>query len=195
MPEKQLTQSHNFELKDNKIYLKGTNRLAIPNNKELRKQILIEHYDIDISGHVGIDKTYKNISQNFYWPKLSKDVKRYILSCDQCQRNKRSNQQPAGLLQPLEIPKHRWEQMAMDFIVQLPLTRQGNDAIVVFTDRLTKRAHFQAMHTTATAPEVAKIFFNTIFKDHGIPKVIVSDRDAKFTSHFWKSLFSQLGTK
>jgi len=83
----------------------------------------------------------------------------------------------------------------MDFIVQLPLTRQGNDAIVVFTDRLTKRAHFQAMHTTATAPEVAKIFFNTIFKDHGIPKVIVSDRDAKFTSHFWKSLFSQLGTK
>ena len=83
----------------------------------------------------------------------------------------------------------------MDFIVQLLLTRQGNDAIVVFTDRLTKRGHFQAMHTSATAPEVAKIFFNTIFKDHGLPKTIISDRDAKFTSHFWKSLFGQTGTK
>ena len=83
----------------------------------------------------------------------------------------------------------------MDFIVQLPLTRQGNDAIVVFTDRLTKRGHFQAMHTSATAPEVTKIFFNTIFKDHRLPITIISDRDAKFTSHFWKSLFGQTGTK
>ena len=74
--------------------------------------------------------------------------------------------------------------MAIDFIVQLPLTRQGNNTIVVFTDRITKWAHFQAIHITVTASEVAKIFFNTIFKDHGISKVIVSNRDAKFTSHF-----------
>ena len=95
----------------------------------------------------------------------------------------------------METPQQRWKQIAIDFIVQLLLTRQGNDAIVVFTDRLTKRGHFQAMHTSATAPEVAKIFFNTIFKDHGLPKTIISDRDAKFTSHFWKSLFGQTGTK
>ena len=77
----------------------------------------------------------------------------------------------------------------MDFIVQLPLTRQGHDAIVVFVDRFSKRAHFQPMHTSATAPEVAKIFFATIFRNHGFPKVIVSDQDAKFTSHFWQSVF------
>ena len=95
----------------------------------------------------------------------------------------------------METPQQHWEQIAMDFIVQLPLTRQGNDAIVVFTDHLTKREHFQAMHTSATASEVIKIFFNTIFKDHGLPKTIISDRNAKFTSHFWKSLFGQTGTK
>ena len=61
-PEKQLAQARNFELKDNKIYLKKDNRLAISNNKELRTQILQEHYDINISGHLGIDKTYDNIS-------------------------------------------------------------------------------------------------------------------------------------
>jgi len=83
----------------------------------------------------------------------------------------------------------------MDFIVQLPLTKEGHDTIVVFVDRYTKRAYFKAMHTSATAPEVAKIFFATVFKNHGLPKAIISDRDPKFTSHFWQALFQQLGTK
>ena len=83
----------------------------------------------------------------------------------------------------------------MDFIVQLPLTKQGHDAIVVFVDRLTKKAHFQPMHTSATAPEVAKIFFATIFKLYGLPCVIISNRDVRFTSHFWQTLFKHMGTK
>src|SRR5438128_2151307 len=83
----------------------------------------------------------------------------------------------------------------MDFIVQLPITQKGHDAIVVFVDRYTKRAHFHPTHTTVTAPEVAKIFFDVIFKHHGLPKAIISDWDAHFTSHFWKALFEQLGTK
>ena len=83
----------------------------------------------------------------------------------------------------------------MDFVVQLPVTRKGFDAIVVFVDRLTKRSIFCPTNTTITAPEVAKIFFKHVFCHHGLPKVIVSDRDAKFTSHFWRTLFKQLGTK
>jgi hypothetical protein len=83
----------------------------------------------------------------------------------------------------------------MDFIVQLPKTRNGYDSIVVFVDKLTKRAHFQPCHTSITAPEVATIFFSTIFRYHGLPKVIISDRDTKFTSKFWKCLFEHIGTK
>ena len=83
----------------------------------------------------------------------------------------------------------------MDFITQLPTTQQGHDAIFVVVDRLTKRAHFIPTHTSVTAPEVATLFLNTIFKDHGIPRTIISDRDARFTSHFWKALFQELGTK
>src|SRR5271170_2337924 len=115
---------------------------------------------------------------------MAKDIKRYISSCDTCQRNKGNNEQPVGLLQPLETPQHHWKQIVMDFIVQLSLTRQEHDAIVVFTDHFTKRDHFQAMHTSVTIPEITKIFFNTIFKDHGLPKTIISDYDAKFTSNF-----------
>ena len=193
--EKEKAQARNFEWKDNRIYLKRDQRLAIPQDKQLRTHILMEHHDIEIAGHLGMDKTIEAITRNYYWPKMGKDIKKYIATCDTCQRNKPNNQQPVGLLQPLKTPANRWEEITMDFIVQLPLTKQGHDAIVVFVDRLTKRAHFQAMHTSATAPEVAKLFFSVIFKNHGLPRVIVSDRDAKFPSHFWQALFKQLGTK
>jgi len=126
---------------------------------------------------------------------MGNDIRKYVQTCDTCQRNKPSNQQPAGLLHPLKTPNNKWEEIAMDFIVQLPLTRQGNDAIVVFTDRLTKRAIFHPTHTSATAPMIAKIFFATVFKNHGLPRVIISDRDPKFTSRFWQALFKHLGTK
>ena len=80
----------------------------------------------------------------------------------------------------------------MDFIIQLSTTQQGHDAIVVFVNRYTKRAHFHPTHTTVTTLEVAKIFFDVIFKHHELPKAIISDQDAHFTSHFWKALFEQL---
>ena len=82
----------------------------------------------------------------------------------------------------------------MDFIVQLSLIKQGFDVIFVVVDRLSKRIHFISTHTSVTAPEVAKLFFNVVFKDHGLPSIIISDRNAKFTSKFWQSLFKELGT-
>ena len=126
---------------------------------------------------------------------MDETVRRFIASCDACQRNKSGNQLPAGLLQPLPIPSRNWQQITMDFIVRLPKTKNGSDAIVVFVDRMSKMVHFQAMTTNATAPEVAKLLFDNVFRLHGMPEVIVSDRDAKFTSLFWKALFKCMGTK
>ena len=90
---------------------------------------------------------------------------------------------------------HNWEQMTMDFIVQLPKTKNGWDAIVIFIDWLSKQAHFIPTKTTAIASEIAKIFLNQVFCLHGMPSAIVSDRDAKFTSNFWKAFFALHGTK
>lgn len=83
----------------------------------------------------------------------------------------------------------------MDFITHLPRTKAGFDAIVVFADLLSKMAHFIPTITSASAPDIAKIFFDVVFRLHGLPKAIISDRDACFTSRFWKSLFQNLGTK
>ena len=182
-------------MRDNKLYLKEEQRLAIPINKELRTKLLEEYYDIKIAEHLGIDKTYKAICHDYFWPKMSKDIRKFVLTCDSCQRNKSSNQQSASLLKTLTTPTTKWEQITIDFIVQLPPTWLGHDAIVVFVDRLTKRAYFQPTHTTVTTPEVAKLFFSTIFKNYELPKVIISDRDTKFTNNFWKSLFNHIGTK
>jgi hypothetical protein len=196
LDDKMQARIKHYSLSDDLLYLvqdQETPRLCVPDDKELKLQLLQEHHDARISGHLGKDKTYSNLARLYFWPKLSKEVYRYIASCDACQRNKGTNKQPAGLLQPLAVPQQRWEQVSMDFIVQLPKTKQGHDAIFVIVDKLTKRIHLTPTHTTATAPEVAKIFFQTIFRHHSLPRSIVSDRDPKFVSKFWKALFKQLG--
>src|SRR6185295_4489635 len=92
-------------------------------------------------------------------------------------------------------PTKNWQQITMDLIVSLPKTKDGHDAIVVFVDKLSKMVHFVATKTSITAPELAKIFFDNVFKLHGMPEGIISDRDPKFTSLFWKALFKCMGTK
>ena len=118
-----------------------------------------------------------------------------MASCDVCQRNKSSNKKLAGLLRPLEIPTRNWQHVSMDLIIQLPKTKSGNDAIVVFVDKLSKMSHFVATKTAISAPELAKIFFDTVFRLHGMPEVIISDRDTRFTSLFWRALFKSMDTK
>jgi transposase InsO family protein len=126
---------------------------------------------------------------------MNNDVRQYVKSCDSCQCIKASQQTPASLLQPLLIPSKAWEQVSMDFITHLPKTKAGYDAIAIFVDTFSKMVHFVPTKTTATAPETAQLFFDHVFKLHGMPKSIVSDRDAKFTSRFWQTLFKTLGTK
>ncbi|KAJ9531193.1 hypothetical protein QJQ45_006631 [Haematococcus lacustris] len=109
-------------------------------------------------------------------------------------RNKSNTQRPIGLLQSLPVPQHRWEHVSLDLITQLPVTTSGHDAIVVFVDKLTKMIHAIPTTTSVTASTLARIFFDHVFRLHGLPKVIVSDRDPRFTSAFWQELFKLTGT-
>ena len=93
--EKSRAKAKHFEWTNQRIYLRIGHRLAIPNDKRLRTQVLCEHHDIDTAGHLGIDKTTEAVMRNFYWPKMGKDIRRYIQTCDICQKNKASNQMPA----------------------------------------------------------------------------------------------------
>ena len=101
---------------------------------------------------------------------------------------------PACFLQPLPIPENKWEVITIDFISKLPRTTRQHDSIMVVVEKLTKDAHFFPVKTTHTMANIAEIYMREIARLHGIPRTIVSDRDTKFTSNFWRGLFKGFGT-
>ena len=171
-----------------------TERLCVPKGK-IRKQILYDNHDSITAGHVGYLRTYDLIHRYYYWPSMIKEIKNYVIRCHQCQINKTNNSKTQGMLQPLQIPKCKWEQISMDFITGLNKTKNGFDSIYVVIDYLSKRGHFIPCTINITGTEVAKLFINNIYKLHGLPKVIISDRDPRFIGNFWSSLMANLGVK
>ncbi|KAI3739873.1 hypothetical protein L2E82_30285 [Cichorium intybus] len=112
-----------------------------------------------------------------------------------CRKVKAEHQRPHGKLQPLEIPEWKWEHITMDFITKLPRTPRHMDTIWVIVDRLTKSAHFLPIQETYSAKELAKVYVDEIISRHGIPVSVISDRDVRFTSRFWKKFHKELGTR
>jgi transposase InsO family protein len=170
-------------------------RVAIPAVSALRKRIIAECHDCPSAGHLGHTKTLQRVARRFWWPHMSRSIYSYVVACPSCQRNKPVMQRPLGLLQPLPVPTSKWEQITMDLITDLPVTKKGHDAVVTFVDRLTKMVHFAPTTKTAGAEAIANVFLSTWYKYHGLPRVIVSDRDRRFLSHFWQALFKALGTE
>ena len=107
----------------------------------------------------------------------------HMKECSIYQQNKIEHIHPAGLLQPLPIPEQKWESVSMDFITGFPKV-QGRDCSYVVVDRPTKFAHFFSISSYYSAAQVAELFFREVFKLHGLPKTIVSDRDSRFTGAF-----------
>jgi hypothetical protein len=145
-------------------------------------------------GHFGVKKTYDVLVAHFFWPKMRRDVERYVSRCTTCNKAK-SQLNPHGLYMPLPVPSVPWEDISMDFVLELPRTKRGRDIIFVVVDRFSKMARFTHCHKSNNASHVAEMVFTEIVRLHGVPNTIVSDRNAKFLSHFWRILWFKLGTK
>ncbi|GJU97129.1 ty3-gypsy retrotransposon protein [Tanacetum coccineum] len=181
-----------YTLNDGLLYFH--NRLCIPQLPSFRQKLLHEFHSSPVGGHSGINATIRRLNASFFWPNLKQDVTRFITECTTCQQTKYSTHKPYGLLQALPIPNQVWEEISMDFITSLPPSN-GKTAIWVIVDRLSKFAHFIALPPHYTAASLATIFLHDIYRLHGLPKSILSDRDPIFLSRFWKELFSKIGTK
>ena len=168
------------------LYRKG--RLVVGRQKDLHSTIIQAFHDSSFGGHSGIAVTVKRVSALFCWKTLRKDVRNYVRVCQICQRYKADLFALGGLLQPLPIPWAIWVDVSLDFIEGLSKSR-GSDTILVVVDRLSKYAHFLALAHPFTAAGVAQLYFDNIFKLHGVPKTLVSDRDKVFLSQFWQELF------
>ena len=192
-PKSMATQICDFSLKDGILYY-DKHRICVPKQGDLRSKLYHEFHDAQLAGHFGGDKVYHAMSGLYYWPRMYHDVCHYTCSCDACQCSK-DPQFTGGLLQPLGIQKHNWESVSMDFLTKLPQTKHGHTSVFVVVDRLSKMAWFIPTTNDVSAPEVAHLFFTEVFCYHGLPLSIVSDRDPKFISSFWTTLFKLLGTK
>ena len=180
----------NFHLDGNKLIYEG--KICVP--RKSVKSILHMAHDCKIAGHFGYYKTLSRL-KSFYWKHKARDVRNYVQGCLTCQQKKDSREKKLGDPTSLEVPNRRWGSVATDFIVSLPKTRSGYNCITTWVDRLSRRVHFIPSNEGDTAVDSANAFFSNIFKLHGLPDSIVSDRDPKFTSKFWKRLMELCGVK
>jgi transposase InsO family protein len=125
---------------------------------------------------------------------LKDSVQTFVHQCTVCQQAKVEHTKLPGLLQPLPVPSQAWEVVSMDFVEGLPTSDRFN-AVLVVIDKFSKYGHFISIHHPYTAIQIAKLFLDHVYKLHGLPKAIISDRDPVFTSNLWQELFRLTDTK
>ena len=179
-----------FEWKDNRLWYES--KLCVP-RRNVREILQLAH-DSTITGHFGFEKTMNRLEQ-FHWKHKSRDVRLYCQGCIVCQQQKDGRTKQIGTPQPLKVPQRRWGSVTTDFITHLPKTSRGFDAITTFVDRLSRRVHFAPSRMSDGAVEVARTFMDSVFRLHGLPDEIVSDRDPKFTAKFWRELMKMCGVE
>ena len=171
-------------------------KLAVPKGAVLR--VIDEIHCSKEIGHPGGTKTVAAVRQGYSWPHLRTQVRQYIQNCHICRRAKPSNQKPTGLLQPLPIPSRPWKDISMDFVTGLPQADDGNDASLNVADRFSKERHYIPCKTSdegTSTEQTAQLLIAHVWRHHGLPSTIVSDRGPQFISGVWKNLCQQLGIK
>jgi hypothetical protein len=182
------------ECEDRGGYLYYRDRLYVPDYPELHAELVRSYHESAIAGHMKRARTYEVLSRDYYWPGMLTYVERWVSNCHTCTRITASREARQGVLRPLPIPERAWKDVSMDFITHLPKS-EGYDAILVVVCRLTKMKHFIACNDTCDAEEVSHLYLKHIWKLHGLPTTVVSDRGPQFVSDFWKHLTRRLASK
>jgi hypothetical protein len=143
--------------------------------------VLSSHHDTPLAGHPGDAKTLEKVLRTYWWPTIKEDVKKYVTSCPICQWTKPTRMKARTVLHPFSVPTRPWEWISMDIVSPLPESN-GYDALFVVVDYYSKAIKLELITIEATAQDIAKVLRQRVFRDHGLPKVMVHDRDTKFIS-------------
>ncbi|KAG2900188.1 hypothetical protein PC118_g8985 [Phytophthora cactorum] len=170
---RQRSRLHQYEWQDGLLYYRvephEPPRVVVPNDEDMKLDILQEAHDAPSSGHLGGDKIFLSVLQAFWWTHMYK--------------------------WSLPVPAACWKSMSLDFVFGLPAGDHGNTGILVFVCRLNKMVHLAPVPDTVTGEQAARLFVDGVFRHHGLPDTFVSDRDPRFTAAFWQTLFQLLGTR
>jgi len=176
----------NLVLKERKVY--------VPKDEELRAEVVWLHHDVLAVGHGGRWKTVELVMRNYWWSGVTRDVGRYMEGCDLCQRIKNRMEEPVGKLKLGEVSKKPWSHLMVDFITKLPVVA-GKDAILVVCDQLSKMAHFVATTEGMSVEGLVRLFRDNVWKLHGLPESVGSDRRLQFAAELTKELNRMLEIK
>jgi len=174
------------------MYKEG--KVYMPKDKKLRVEIIRLHHNMPIGGHRGQWKIVELVTRNFWWSGVTKEVKHYVKGCDAYQKNKNCIEQSAGKLMPNSILEKPWAYISADFITKLPLA-QGYNSILVVVDRLTKIVQFILTTEKTLVEGLARLFRDNMWKLHGLPESIISDRGPQFMAGLMKELNKMLEIK
>jgi len=189
-----------FECRDGLIFLSNSGRhiLCVPDimvgDRKIRELIISQAHSI--LAHLGSQKTLYYLKDNVWWPGLTADVKAFCDSCHTCAISKSNTTAPYGLLNPLAVPDRPWDTIGVDFVGPLPesRTRAGVfDMICVVIDHFSNMVHLVPSAQSYRARDIADLMFTNVYKLHGIPRKIISDRDSLFTGQFWDHLNKLVG--
>jgi hypothetical protein len=190
-----LASHPSFEVREGLLLFHGL--IYLP--ETLRTDYVSRIHSLPMHGHQGIAKTAERVSRDYYFPGLKRTVEKVLAQCHICKVSKSERHQPYGKLQPNKAPTARWQVVTMDFIVKLPkskdpLTKVEYDSILVIVDRLTKYSYFVPYLEASDAEQLANTILRVLVSEHGMPEEFITDRDKLFTSTFWKSLMTLVGT-
>ncbi len=160
--------------------------------ESVRTSILQWGHSSSLACHPGATRTHRLIKQRFWLPSMVRDARQFVSACPICAAGKGSNHPPAGLLQPLSVPSRPWSHIAMDFVTGLSLS-DGKTVLLTVVDRFSKATHFIPLPKLPSARETATIVLDHVFRIHGLPVDVVSDRGPTFVSKFWTEFCRQLG--
>ncbi|GJX20781.1 putative nucleotidyltransferase, ribonuclease H [Tanacetum coccineum] len=177
---------------DGTLCLNG--RSWLPCYGDLQTMIMHESHKSKYSIHLGFDKMYQDMKKLYWWPNMKADIATYVSKCLTYAKVKAEHQRPSGLLVQPKIPKWKWDNITMDFVMKLPKTCQGYNIIWVIVDRLTKSTIFTPMRETDPLDKLARMYQKEVVTRHRIPVSIIYDRALRFASNFWRSLQNALGT-
>lgn len=199
-----LVQELRDSLKDDKWFQERSNECTLRDGLawvgaklyvpcSLRGKVLERAHDARTAGHFGFVKTLHLIKRQFWWPALKRDIENYVASCPVCASAKRPPGKTPGLLQNVARPTAPWKEISMDFIVDLPPS-EGCTVIWVVTDLFSKQVHFIPCTKIPSAKSLATMFVRHIYRLHGAPTRIISDRGVQFTSLFWREFLTLIGS-
>ncbi|CCO36844.1 Retrotransposable element Tf2 155 kDa protein type 1 [Rhizoctonia solani AG-1 IB] len=166
-------------------------KILVPDNNNLKQEILKLYHDSPLAGHPGQQQTLELVSRYYTWPGKKGWIKTYVESCDTCQRMRRAKV-PSLPLKPLEVPLSPFHTISYDFITGFPKSK-GMDAILVVIDSFTKFGHFIPTLSKAIACDLADLFVTNVWKLHGLLIKTICDRGTTFTGKFLRGLYKRLG--